>query len=96
MPEISDDQVDRLLDTPIPGGSAARDWFLPHETPRGLNNVRDVVRAMVRTWEARRGVPFARGDLVDGLAVRVGPPSTIDGAERQDGSTRPNDTVALP
>lgn len=48
-PELSDEQVDRILSTQIPGGSAARDWFLPHEAPKGLANVRDVVRRMVAT-----------------------------------------------
>lgn len=44
---LSDVDIDRALSTPIPGGSAARDWFLPHESERGLANVRDVVRRMV-------------------------------------------------
>lgn len=43
---LTDAQVDRMLSAPIPGGSAARDWFLPHDYPQGLRNVRDVVRAM--------------------------------------------------
>lgn len=44
---LSDEEVDRMLRAVIPGGSSARDWFLPHESERGLKNVRDVVRAMV-------------------------------------------------
>jgi hypothetical protein len=43
---LTDEQVDRMLSAVIPGGSAARDWFLPHEHQRGLENVRGVVRAM--------------------------------------------------
>lgn len=44
---LKDDEIDAVLSTRIPGGSAARDWFLPHETPQGLANVRTVVRAMI-------------------------------------------------
>ena len=44
---LADAQIDRLLSTAIPGGSTARDWFLPHDTDRGLENVRAVVRAML-------------------------------------------------
>ena len=43
----TDAEVDRMLDVPIPGGSRARDWFLPHGTKKGLENVREVVRRMV-------------------------------------------------
>lgn len=43
---LTDEQVDRMLGAYIPGGSSARDWFLPHELPQGLVNVRNVVRAM--------------------------------------------------
>ena len=45
--ELTDNEVDRMLSARIPGGSSARDWFLPHELPKGLANVRDVVRAML-------------------------------------------------
>lgn len=45
--QLSDGEIDRLLSTPIPGGSAARDWFLPHDTEQGLANVRTVVRLML-------------------------------------------------
>lgn len=58
---MTDEEIDRLLSTPIPGGSQARDWFLPHDTDRGLENVRDVVRRMME--ELRR-------DAVDGAVVR--------------------------
>lgn len=44
---MTNEEVDRLLSTAIPGGSQARDWFLPHDTKRGLENVRDVVRRLV-------------------------------------------------
>lgn len=44
---LSDEQIDRLLSAQVPGGSAARDWFLPHDTERGAANVRDVVRALI-------------------------------------------------
>lgn len=55
-PGVPDDaEVDRILSTSIPGGSAARDWFLPHETPKGLANVRDVVRAMLAAAQAKGG-----------------------------------------
>jgi len=39
--------LDKLLNTPIPGGSQARDWFIPHDTERGTANVREVVRLML-------------------------------------------------
>ena len=44
---MTDEYIDKLLSTAIPGGSQARDWFLPHDTKRGLENVRDVVRRIV-------------------------------------------------
>lgn len=44
---LSDDFVDWVLQTPIPGGSVAAHWFLPHETDIGLTTVRNVVRRMV-------------------------------------------------
>jgi len=46
---LTDEQVDRILSTVVPGGSQARDWFLPHPSPRATNNVRDVVRRMCAT-----------------------------------------------
>lgn len=45
--KLTDAQVDRILSTVQPGGSHARDWFLPHEHPKGLENVRNVVRSMI-------------------------------------------------
>lgn len=50
--EWTDDQIDAILSTPIPGGSSARMWFLPHETPRALENVRTVVRLMLQRARA--------------------------------------------
>lgn len=47
-PALTDKLIDRILSAPIPGGSAARDWFLPHDTELGLSNVRRVVREMLR------------------------------------------------
>ena len=44
---MTDEDVDKLLSVQVPGGSSARDWFLPHETEKGLENVRNVVRLMV-------------------------------------------------
>lgn len=44
---LTDGDVDRILRTQIPGGSAAADWFLPHDSERGLQNVRSVVRLMI-------------------------------------------------
>jgi hypothetical protein len=44
---VTDEQIDRILSTVQPGGSQARDWFLPHEHPKGLENVRNVVRSML-------------------------------------------------
>lgn len=46
--------IDKLLSTRIPGGSEARDWFLPHEQERGLENVREVVRLMIETYLAQQ------------------------------------------
>ena len=46
---LTDEQIDRALSTVIPGGSQARDWFLPHESDRGLQNVRQVVRLMIES-----------------------------------------------
>lgn len=50
---LTDDEVDYLLSTPIPGGSHARDWFVPHEREKGLANVRDVVRRMFAATQAK-------------------------------------------
>jgi integrase len=70
---LTDAEIDRLLSARIPGGSAARDWFLPHESERGLENVRDVVRALLSAAQrdsqdrgyssqhARNWVTFAAG-----------------------------------
>lgn len=49
---VSDAEIDRILSTPIPGGSVASHWFLPHDTDKGLANVRDVVRAMLTSARA--------------------------------------------
>ena len=61
VPEaMGDAEIDKLLSTSIPGGSQARDWFLPHDTEKGLANVRDVVRLMLAQWQSTRlrgGVP---------------------------------------
>lgn len=45
--EPTAEQIERGLKAPIPGGSQAWHWFLPHDTtPKGAANVRDVVRRM--------------------------------------------------
>lgn len=49
---VSDAEINRILSTPIPGGSVASHWFLPHDTGKGLANVRDVVRAMLTSARA--------------------------------------------
>lgn len=51
---LTDREVDRILSTRIPGGSYARDWFLPHYTKKGLENVRDVVRAIVEASDPNK------------------------------------------
>lgn len=60
---MKNEEVDRLLSTPIPGGSQARDWFLPHDTERGLDNVRDVVRRIVAADRERLAMAFDRQDV---------------------------------
>lgn len=45
--DITDAEIDSLLSTHIPGGSGARDWFLPHESEKALDNVRAAVRLMI-------------------------------------------------
>lgn len=55
-PQLTDAQVDAILRERIPGGSAAADWFLPHEAPRGRANVRDVVRHMVARADELRAL----------------------------------------
>ena len=45
--EITDNDIDAALAARVPGGSNARDWFLPHEHPKGRENVRDVVKRML-------------------------------------------------
>ena len=37
---MTNEEVDRILSARVPGWSEVRDWFLPHETDRGLENVR--------------------------------------------------------
>lgn len=51
---ISEEMIDRALLARIPGGSSAEDWFLPHEKPKAVQNIRDVVKAML---EAARVAP---------------------------------------
>ena len=41
---MTNEEVDKILSARVPGGSEVRDWFLPHETDRGLENVRNIVR----------------------------------------------------
>ena len=53
---MTNQEIDKLLSTPIPGGSQARDWFIPHDTERGLENVRDVVRRIVAANQERCAV----------------------------------------
>jgi len=57
--ELSDDQVDRVLLTQIPGGSRAADWFRPYEGAKGLANVRYVVRLMLATAGTPLGFDLA-------------------------------------
>ena len=42
--EVPDQMADKALSTRVPGGSAVRDWFLPHDTERGAENVRTVMK----------------------------------------------------
>lgn len=56
---LTDEQCDFLLGTQIPGGSQARAWFLPHEQPKGLANVRDVVRRLVAAATCRQQARIA-------------------------------------
>lgn len=65
---LTDAQVDQMLSASIPGGSAARDWFLPHESAKGLANVRDVVRLMLRTHPQQ---PSATGGDGENNALAV-------------------------
>lgn len=44
--QLTDEQIAKMLRTPIPGGSNAADWFLPHDSERGKENIYDVVRRM--------------------------------------------------
>lgn len=46
---ITPQLVARVLSAPIPGGSAARDWFVSHDTPRAAENVNEVARRMAAT-----------------------------------------------
>ena len=62
--QLSDGLVDRMLGAIVPGGSQARDWFLPHETERGLANVRDTVRCMVEALVRESGGSAEEVDLV--------------------------------
>lgn len=43
----TEQMIDMALAANIPGGSDARDWFLPHESDKAKRNIRDVVRAML-------------------------------------------------
>lgn len=63
---LTDAQVDRMLGAYIPGGSNARDWFLPHENDKALNNVRDVVRRMVGALAPE---PATAGDETPSIAI---------------------------
>lgn len=51
---LTDEQVDRILSTQIPGGSSARDWFLPFRDEKGLNNIRCTARRMLDAYEQRK------------------------------------------
>lgn len=49
--ELTDAEIDKMLRARIPGGSDARDWFLPHESDQAQANIRAVVRAMFATHQ---------------------------------------------
>ena len=51
--EMTDEEIDRILSTPVPGGAQARDCFLPHDSERGRENVRNVVRCMMAVVQER-------------------------------------------
>ncbi|MCA3225965.1 MAG: hypothetical protein ING52_10710 [Burkholderiales bacterium] len=42
--DLSDEPIEQILCTPIPGGSQARAWFLPHADDLGSKSARNVVR----------------------------------------------------
>lgn len=51
---VTDADIDRALNTHIPGGSIADHWFLPHKNERGNKNVRDVVRLILEGYAQSR------------------------------------------
>jgi len=53
---VTDADIDRALNTSIPGGSTADAWFLPHPYEKGNANVRDVVKRMLESFAASRPV----------------------------------------
>lgn len=48
---LTDDDVDRLLDRRVPGGSTVRDWLIPHDNERATHNVRTVIRCLFAAAE---------------------------------------------
>jgi hypothetical protein len=42
--DVPDALADKALSARVPGGSAVRDWFLPHESDKGATNVRDAMK----------------------------------------------------
>lgn len=69
---LTDEEIDQILSTPIPGGSQASHWFLPHDTDKGLANVRDVVRAMLTSARAILARTSAPAEKAEPVAV-IGP-----------------------
>lgn len=79
---LTDAQVDKMLRARIPGGSEASHWFLPHEQPKGLANVRDVVRAMHSA--APQPQPHLLADWKLAEAIEIIDPSQHDAAFEAD------------
>ncbi len=68
---MTNEEVDKILSAKVQGGSEVRDWFLPHETDRGLENVCNIVRLIASTkrdncaptWQPIDTAPKDRSDV---------------------------------
>lgn len=45
--KLTDEDIDKLLKWPVPGGSHIADWFIPHESKRGKENIVYIIRTLL-------------------------------------------------
>jgi len=47
MEKLTDEDIDKLLKWPVPGGSRIADWFIPHKSDRAKENIVYIIRTLL-------------------------------------------------